>query len=761
MCPVLPVSHAATINVSLGDLDDAIVTARDEPDAVQRMVLEKIQQRLQQSDLKFVRGDLLYQDTVVNQVVEDGCNNTRILESTNTISLAADTGISFVIDSLYEPIRLTLDLNANIDAIGRAQQKYGFRLGNCIEVASDSFQFTANGPVSLLLSLSLDLNPQWVADNTLRIYPHISIDGELREARVNVEVDDTVLRNLIEDFLQDEVDKLLGADRIRAEIASMQSRIDNQLQDSLDSAATGISSNGENGYIDIQLPAADDEQIIALYELLTPDSRFPLTASFLETRRLEILAALVLNDSASINEILNDAIECEVSGLLQTDLQPKPVYRADAATCRVVVRPVEDGSYYSDSECRDGFEFVDTDLSDFCQVAVDSQRLGSTLSRSGELNRWSLSPGTRFDIGTASLQGKQQPYVQRLNYKTVSTPAGECQLEMRVYSDRPNTVGKTPLIAFHGGSWQRRGFGFLGVEHMATNFVDAGFVVFAPFYRLVGTTDGPEQCNGATLEDLMNDAKDALDWVTLNKENFGASGKPVVFGQSSGGHLALSMSIRHPLEISRAVLFYAPTDFGDFIAQIKSGEYTGEQGQRILATVAGLPIAELNDRNPLVVENSYPAIVAVQPDAYPPMYLLHGESDGLLPFRQSARMCNGLSGSVTAGPVRLLLNTSSTSRSYDCDDRGSQLHLIAEGEHTLDFCVSEALCLAGSPASAAATEEAINKMLLWASAESLLDLPGQRAASTGTGSIGFSLLILLLAGAGVGSRDYFRVKKTI
>ncbi len=749
-------AHAATINVTLGDLDDAIVSVRDEPDAVQRMVLEKIQQRLQQSDLKFALGDLLYQDTIVDQVVEDGCNNTRIIESKNTISLAAETGISFVIDSLFEPIRLTLDLNAKIDATGRAQQRYGFRLGNCIEVASDSFQFTASGPVRLLLSLSLELNPRWVADDTLRIYPQINIDGELREGSVNVTVDDTVLRSLIEDFLQDEVDELLGADRIRQEIASLQSRIDGQLQESLTNDAAANSTSAENAYIDVQLPAADDEQIIALYELLTPDSRFPLTASFLDTRRLELLAALVLNDNAAISEILSAAVECEVGGLLPIDLQPKPAYRADANTCLLVGRPVDDGTYYSDSECRNSFEFFNTDLAEFCQVAVDSRRLGSTLSRSHELNRWSLSPGTRFDIGTASLQDKQQPYVQRLNYKTVSTSTGECHLEMRIYSDQPNTAGKTPLIAFHGGSWQRRGFGFLGIEHMASNFVDAGFVVFAPFYRLVGSTDGPEQCNGASLEDLMNDAKDALDWVTLNRENFGASGKPVVFGQSSGGHLALSMSVRYPQQISRAVLFYTPTDFGDFVAQIKSGDYTGGQGQRILAAVAGLPIADLNDNNPLVVENSYPAIVEAQSDVYPPMFMLHGESDSLLPFRQSVRMCNGLSGSVDAGPASLAENTSSSSRSYDCDDRGSQLHLIAEGEHTLDFCVSDELCLAGSPASAQATGTVINKMLVWASAESLSDLPGARAASAGAGGMGISLLILLLTGSGVcgGARKY-------
>lgn len=732
---------AATINVTLAELDQAIASTRDNPDAIQRLVLGKIQQRLLQADLQFVDGEVLYQDTIVDELVEDGCTSTRIQQLQTNISLAGDTAINFSFESLFDPLQFSLELNTGINSAGRARQVFGFRLGNCVEVASDSFSFTANGPLRLSLALSVELNPVWVTADTLRVRPIINIDGELREGQINVSVDDSVLRSFLEDFLQDEVDQLFGADRIRDEIADLQSRIDEQLQESL---GDEVSGSGSDGSIDVKLPASDDEQILALYELLTPQARFPLTESYLQSHRLELLAALILNDNEALAEITSSAAECELGSVLQTAIQPRPVYRKDAESCAVVSRPVAGGSYFSDRLCQQPFDFVETTLADFCSVALDPLRLGNPMSRPEQLQRWSLSPGTQFDLGAISIQGKPQPYVQRLNYKTVYTAAGECQLEMRVYGDQPNPVNKKVLIALHGGSWQRRGTGFLGIENMATHFVDAGFVVFAPFYRLVGESDGTAECHNASLDDILEDVNDAMDWVNTNAGEFGASGKPLVFGQSAGGHLALSLAVRRAQEIERAMLFYAPTDFGDFIDQVKIGAYSGEQGQRILAAVTSSDSLQSIDTNSeLVRDNSYPSIVAAQPNNYPPVFLLHGESDSLLPFRQSVRLCNGMSGDVESGPAGLDLNTTSARRVVKCDERGSQLHLISEGEHTLDLCIAEDLCLAGSPASARATASSIDLMLDWAAADSLLSVPVENSAAGGSGSAGLPGLSLL------------------
>lgn len=729
----LPVGVSAeTLTVNLRDLGSALSDSRSEQDAVQQLVLDKIQTRLNELDLQFEDNELLIQDELRDELVEDGCTSTEIQQMSSEIALSGDTGFELTIDSLFDPIKLSLSLSANINTVGRARQVFGFRLGRCREVASDSFDFNATGPLNIALELSIALNPTWIADDTLRVTPQITIDGELRESNITVNVDDTLLRGLLERFLQSEVDDLFSAANFRSELADLQTGLDEQL-----------SSDLSDSIIDIELPRADDEQIAALYELLTPQARFPLTVEFLQQRRLEILAALIFDDQDRIAQLLEDAAYCELTDQLQVELTEIPVYEQINGICEVS-DGTRETTLYSDAACALPFEYYPTSFSEFCAVTLNSDRLGNARSNPENLLRWSRSPGNAFEVGVSPISGKVRPFVQRVNYKNVGTDQGNCSLEMRIYTSDPSARNLKPLIALHGGSWQNRGTGFLGVENMATHFTDAGFVVFAPFYRLVHDSDGSSECHNATLEQLLADVDDAFSWVEENKDRYGAAGKSLLFGQSAGGHLALHLAINRAPLVKRAMLFYAPTDFEDFGRQIQSGEYINETGTNIMQRVTGSDIDQLDLQSDLVRSNTFPSIVAAQPDAFPPMFLLHGESDTLLPSRQSVRLCNGLSGNVEAGPAPYDFNTSSTQRTFACDDRGSQLHLIAQGEHTLDLCISDELCFAGSPASAAATETAVNQMLDWSSADSLLQVASSGQRRQGAGSVSMSVLLILL-----------------
>lgn len=730
--------------MSLAELDEALVSARETPDAVQRLVLDRIQQRLAESDLGFENGSIFYQDEIVDELIEGGCNRTVVLQMNTEVSVSENTSVALELDSLFEPVVLFLNLFANVEASGRARQTFGFRLGSCQDVARDSFDFSATGPISLRLSLSVDLDPVWVDSLTLRVRPKIELQGELLQSGITVDVDDSILRSILEDFLQDEVDSLFAPARFQQEITQLQERLDTQLQTSLDTDASS-----DDGFLDVVLPAADDAQIVALYELLTPQARFPLTAQFLESRRVELIAALVLNDSDAINDIIESAAVCQLSSALQVNLPQREWFDLSSGACELVAGDLPNGTLYSDQACAQPFEFMNTDYTDFCEVALDSDRLGNPESRSDELNRWSYSPGTRFDIGTLSIAAKTQPLVQRLQYKTVVTSRGECQLEMRVYSSDPYAQNRKSLMAFHGGSWQRRGTGFFGIENMATHFVNEGFVVFAPFYRLVGDAEGGAACNSATIAELRQDAEDAVAWVNSNQQTFGAAGKPVLFGQSSGGHLAASLAVTLPQEIERAVVFYAPTDFRDFGEQIQSGEYVGNEGRSILEAITGSSIDTLDLNSSLISSNSFPPTIAENPGAYPPVFMLHGESDSLLPFRQSVRLCNGLAGDVEAGPATLDQNTTSLKRVIACGTSGSQLHLIAQADHILDLCLTDELCLAGSPASASATADSIQTMLDWSVADDPADLRADNVVTGGSGGFGTALLLLIaMVGAG-------------
>ena len=727
---------AETVTVNIADLGNALVASREEPDAIRRLLLEEIQQKLDELDLQLVDNELLLRDEIANEVIEDGCTNTEILNLVTEVTLSGDTGITIDIESLFDPVKLSLTVAANVESIGRVRQVFGFRLGSCIEVGTDSFDFEAVGPIDLQLDLSVALNPEWIDNSILRVTPTIAVEGELRESNVSVDVDDSLLRGLLESFLQDEVDDLFSTERLQELLADLQQ----DLNDSLG----GDSSDGS---VDIELPPSDDEQIMALYELLTPQARFPLTADFLRDNRLEIIASLIFDDQDRIVEILENAAFCELTDKLQVSLPLDDVYQILDGSC-VVADMSQAGTRFSDAACTDSFDYFPTSFSEFCATSLDSDRLGNAQSNSFELERWTLSPGTRFEVGALPLAGKKQPYVQRVNYKNAAGSGGNCALEMRIYKDNPDSENLKPLIALHGGSWQNRGTGFLGVETMATHFVDQGFAVFAPFYRLVHDSDGTPECHNASFDELLSDVTDAFDWVRRNSEQFGAVGKPVLFGQSAGGHLAAYLAVQQPAEVDRAALFYAPTDFSDFGSQIQSGAYTNTTGINSMVRVTGIDVEEFSVQDPVVMANTFPAIVASQPENFPPMFLLHGESDTLLPSRQSVRMCNGLAGDVEGGPAPFDLNTSSVSRSFTCDDRGSQLHLIAEGEHTLDLCLSDELCFAGSPASASATADVVQQMLEWASKDSLVALPAlsDEQTKTGGGSFGGMFFVLFVLG---------------
>ncbi len=57
----------------------------------------------------------------------------------------------------------------------------------------------------------------------------------------------------------------------------------------------------------------------------------------------------------------------------------------------------------------------------------------------------------------------------------------------------------TQRRAGHGGSWSARGFGFFGLEMTIPHDVNDGFVVYVPFYRLLGGSAGSAACNQANI----------------------------------------------------------------------------------------------------------------------------------------------------------------------------------------------------------------------------------------------------------------------
>jgi len=288
-----------------------------------------------------------------------------------------------------------------------------------------------------------------------------------------------------------------------------------------------------------------------------------------------------------------------------------------------------------------------------------------------------------------------------------------CDLEMRIYKTNVDASNLKPLLALHGGSWRYRGFGFVGLEAQLSHLTEQGYVVFMPSYRLAGQSDGNSECQNALWSDITADAEAALQWVRASGSSYGASNdKVALFGQSAGAHLAGWLVTRKPNDVSKAMLLYPPTDFRDFVLNSASLSPTG------IDSLEGFLGVKLSNpgilSNAGVLANSFPGLIAANPAAYPPVFLIHGRSDTLVPSQQSVRMCNAYTGSSDPTNIGPAKNDGGSMRAiYNCGT--SQLHMIAQGQHVLDFCLPGVACPAGDAASQSAARDSLRLGREWLS----------------------------------------------
>lgn len=292
---------------------------------------------------------------------------------------------------------------------------------------------------------------------------------------------------------------------------------------------------------------------------------------------------------------------------------------------------------------------------------------------------------------------------------------GSCALEMRVYKKDADASGLTPLLAFHGGSWRYRGAAFVGFEAQLAHYTEDGFIVFVPFYRLAGDADGNRDCNGAPWRAITADAEAALDWVVRHAAAFGAaSAPPAVMGQSAGAHLAGWLLAHRSAEVSAGLLFYGPSDVRDFLAQTvpAGGQYHERYGASldILSRFFGSDVRfiDLAADTDFVRLNSYHDFVRA--GGVPPVFLIHGSADALIPPNQSVLMCNAYGGSALDHGGGEGLRAV-----YACGG-GSLLHLFEQGGHGLDGCLRRGpidACPAGDESGRRLVVESLREARAW------------------------------------------------
>src|SRR6266581_1237329 len=172
-------------------------------------------------------------------------------------------------------------------------------------------------------------------------------------------------------------------------------------------------------------------------------------------------------------------------------------------------------------------------------------------------------------------------------------------LELDLYL--PAAGGPAPVIVHvHGGGW-RRGSRRAPLPVLGADFYDtlaaAGFAVAAIDYRLSGEAIFP-----APLEDV----RAAFGWVRDHAAAYGLDpGRVFGWGDSAGGHLAL-------------------------LAALTGAKVSSRQIQGV---VAWFPVTDLA---------GLPSPVAHASAAAPPVLLMHGAADDMVPPAQSIRLAGAL-----------------------------------------------------------------------------------------------------------------------
>jgi acetyl esterase/lipase len=200
------------------------------------------------------------------------------------------------------------------------------------------------------------------------------------------------------------------------------------------------------------------------------------------------------------------------------------------------------------------------------------------------------------------------------------------------------------IVWIHGGAWQ--GGSKHEFEGYAVEAAKRGYVSVTISYRLAPRHLFPAQ---------VEDCKCAVRWLRANAEKLHVDPQRIgVGGSSAGGHLALMLGAMDSSDgfegeggaadaSSRvqAVISYAgPTNL--------RSEYP-DASKGVLVTLLGGPISDKQDAARQASPVNY-----VSPGD-PPMLLVHGTKDPLVPYDQAIQMAEALTKAGVPGRLELLI----------------------------------------------------------------------------------------------------------
>jgi acetyl esterase/lipase len=203
-------------------------------------------------------------------------------------------------------------------------------------------------------------------------------------------------------------------------------------------------------------------------------------------------------------------------------------------------------------------------------------------------------------------------------------------LLMDVFVPKHRTRTPTPAVLWiHGGGWER---GDKNGNSGAQLLADEGFVTASLFYRLSGDSPFPAD---------IEDCKCAIRFLRANAAKYGVDPDRVgVAGASAGGHLAELVATADQSaglegnggwqnvssKVQAASAYYGVSDF-----TVGATQFQHHTGLVVLKLFRGT-----EKDKPELYRKASPIFYVSKDD--PPLLLVHGEKDDLVPFDQSVRM---------------------------------------------------------------------------------------------------------------------------
>ena len=198
------------------------------------------------------------------------------------------------------------------------------------------------------------------------------------------------------------------------------------------------------------------------------------------------------------------------------------------------------------------------------------------------------------------------------------------------------TAPRPVILCLHGGGWH--GGDKADERERALRFVAQGYVAACANYRLSPDCGFPGQ---------IEDVKSVVRWLRSNATRLGLDPEHIgVIGPDAGGHLAVLLgamnscllyesggSLDQPSHVAAVCALSAPSDLAKLYA---SAQAAGTTTAADIIMLLGGPPAQV----PVPTNASNPLLFA---DAQtPPMLLIHGDQDPLVPLEQARLLYDGL-----------------------------------------------------------------------------------------------------------------------